>query len=39
MEDYTSGGSDPNTPLTISLPLKKKRPTGKVINGCNAKTI
>jgi hypothetical protein len=28
-----------HTPLTISLPLKKKRPTGKVINGCNAKII
>jgi hypothetical protein len=39
VEGYPSGGNDPNTPLTISQPLKKKRPTGKVINGCNAKII
>jgi len=39
MEGYPSGGNDPNTPLTISQSLKKKRPTGKVINGCNAKIV
>jgi hypothetical protein len=39
VEGYPSGGNDPNTPLTISQLLKKKRPTGKVINGCNAKII
>ena len=40
--NYWDGGLSfrrqrPDTPLTISQPLKKKRPTGKVINGCNAK--
>jgi hypothetical protein len=39
MEGYPSGGNDPNTPLTISQSLKKKRPTGKVINGCSAKIV
>jgi len=39
MEGYPSGGNDLNMQLTISQPLKKKRATGKVINGCNAKTI
>jgi hypothetical protein len=39
VEGYPSGGNDPNTPLTISQPLNRKRPTGKVINGCNAKSL
>jgi hypothetical protein len=42
--NYWDGGLSfprqrPDTPLTISQPLKKKRPTGKVINGCSAKII
>ena len=39
MEGYPSGGNDPNTPLTDLSTVKEKRPTGKVINGCNAKII
>jgi hypothetical protein len=39
MEGYSSGGNDPNTPLTDLSTVKKKRPIGKVINGCSAKII